>query len=259
MILLPPSEGKTDAAGKKKLDLAQLSYPELNPRRKELLTALIALANGPKAKARSVLKISAKQDFEIARDQVLLTAPAGPAWTVYTGVLYDAIGVDSLSAPALKKLESQTFVVSALFGLISVADQIPAYRFSGDSVLPKIGSLTKFWGTSITELITKADEFVIDLRSGTYVNLGQTSVEISDQVVVPRIMQKMPTGKPKVVSHSIKATKGRLVRAMVQSKKSINSVELIADLAASLGADVEVKSPSKPGQPWGIDIIVEVL
>jgi hypothetical protein len=259
MILLPPSEGKTDATGKQKLDFKKLSFPELTKQRQVLVAAVVTMANGPAAKTRTTLSISAKQDFEIQRDQKLLTAPAGPAWSVYTGVLYDAIEIDSLSGKAKAKFETENFVVSALFGLINVTDQIPAYRLSGDTVLPKVGSLTKFWSDSITQAITDQGDFVIDLRSGIYVKLGPTGKEIADQVVVPRILQKMPTGAPKVVSHSNKATKGRLVRALAQSVKSVNSVEQVAELAAKVALDVKIVKPAKAGVPWGIDVIVEVL
>jgi cytoplasmic iron level regulating protein YaaA (DUF328/UPF0246 family) len=259
MILLPPSEGKTDATGKQKLDLKKLSFPELTKQRQEILNAVVAMANGPASKARTALAISAKQDFEIERDQKLLTASTGPAWSVYTGVLYDAIEIDSLSAKAKSKFEAENFVVSALFGLISVSDRIPAYRLSGDTVVPEVGSLTKFWSESISQLITEQDEFVIDLRSGNYVKLGPIDKEIADQVVVPRIMQKMPKGAPKVVSHSNKATKGRLVRALAQSSKSVNSVEQLANLAEKVAIDVKVIKPTKAGIPWGLDVIVEVL
>jgi len=217
------------------------------------------MANGPAGKTRTALSISAKQDFEIERDQKLLIAPTGPAWSVYTGVLYDAIDIDSLNAKAKSKFESENFVVSALFGLLCVTDRIPAYRLSGDTLVPKIGSLTKFWSESITGLIAHRDEFVIDLRSGNYVKLGPTGKEIADQVVIPRIMQKMPKGAPKVVSHSNKATKGRLVRALAQTSKSVNSVEQLANLAAKVALDVKVVKPTKAGIPWGLDVIVEVL
>lgn len=259
MILLPPSEGKTDATGKQKLDLKKLSFPELTRQRQDLVSAVVAMANGPTTKTRTALAISAKQDFEIERDQKLFTAATGPAWSVYTGVLYDAIEIDSLSAKARKKFDSENFVVSALFGLINVTDRIPAYRLSGDTVIPKIGSLTKFWGDSITSLISEQDEFVIDLRSGIYVKLGPTSRAIADQVVIPRIMQKMPTGAPKVVSHSNKATKGRLVRALAQSAKYVTNVQQLAELAAKVAIDVKLIKPVKAGLPWGLDVIVEVL
>lgn len=259
MILLPPSEGKADATGKQKLDFKKLSFPELTVQRQELVAAVVAMANGPTAKCRTALSISAKQDFEIERDQKLLTAPVGPAWSVYTGVLYDAIDIGSLNAKAKSKFESENFVVSALFGLINVTDRIPAYRLSGDTVVPKFASLTKFWSEAITKAISSHDDFVIDLRSGIYVKLGPTSKEISDQVVVPRIMQKMPKGAPKVVSHSNKATKGRLVRALAQSTKSATSVAQVAELAAKVALDVEIVKPAKSGVPWGLDVIVEAL
>lgn len=259
MILLPPSEGKTDAIGKQKLDFKKLSFPGLTKQRQELSAAVVDMAKGPTAKVRTAFAISAKQDFEIERDQKLLTAAVGPAWSVYTGVLYDAIEIETLSAKAKAKFESENFVVSALFGLINVTDRIPAYRLSGDTVVPKIGSLTKFWSESITSIISDQDDFVIDLRSGNYVKLGPIDKAIADQVVVPRIMQKMPKGAPKVVSHSNKATKGRLVRALAQSTKSVKTVEQLAELAAKVALDVKIVKPAKSGSPWGLDVIVEVL
>lgn len=259
MILLPPSEGKADATGKQKLDFKKLAFPELTEQRQELVSAVVAMANGPVAKVRTALGISAKQDYEIERDQKLLTAASGPAWSVYTGVLYDAIGIESLSTKAKSKFESENFVGSALFGLISINDRIPAYRLSGDTVVPKIGSLTKFWSKSITSVISDQNDFIIDLRSGSYVKLGPIDKAIADQVVVPRIMQKMPKGAPKVVSHSNKASKGRLVRALAQSSKSTTNIQQLAELAAKVAIDVKIIKPTKAGMPWGLDVIVEVL
>lgn len=259
MILLPPSEGKTDGTSKKVLNLKKLSFPQLTSQREELVNAVVAMANGQTAKTRSILSISAKQDFEITRDQHLLTAATGPAWSIYTGVLYDAIGIATLTPSAKAKFETQNFVVSALFGLVNASDVIPAYRLSGDTVVPKIGTLTKFWGSAITNAIAGCDEFVIDLRSGNYVKLGATPAEMSDQVVVPRIMQRMPKGAPKVVSHSNKATKGRIVRAIAESKKSISSVEDLANIVSGVSREVQVVKPKKLGAPWGLDVIVDAL
>ena len=115
MVLLPPSEGKTSAVGKAKLNLAALSFPELNQQREKTLNALLALSNGSATKARKVLAISAKQDWEIERNQHLLSASVAPAWQIYTGVLFDAIGFDQLTAAQMKKIGSLTFVQSALF------------------------------------------------------------------------------------------------------------------------------------------------
>lgn len=259
MILLPPSEGKTDGTSKKVLNVEKLSYLQLTSKRVELLAAVIAMAKGPTTKTRSILSISAKQDFEILRDQQLLTAPTGPAWAVYTGALYDAIGITTLSPTAKAKFEKDNFVVSALFGLISASDVIPAYRLSGDTVVPRIGTLGKFWGNEITNALSASNDFVIDLRSGNYVKLGVAPADIADQVVVLRIMQHMPKGAPKVVSHSNKATKGRIVRALAESPKSISSVDDLAKIVGKISRDIQVINPSKIGSSWGLDVIVDAL
>ncbi|MEJ6493541.1 MAG: peroxide stress protein YaaA [Actinomycetes bacterium] len=256
---MPPSEGKTDGISKKPLNLKKLSFPQLTPQREVLLAAVVAMANGPVAKTRSILSISAKQDFEILRDQQLVTAATGPAWSVYTGVLYDAIGIASLSTTAKAKFEKENFVVSALFGLISAADLIPAYRLSGDTVVPKIGTLGKYWGNSITNALGDRSDFLIDLRSGNYLKLGATPAALADQVVVPRIMQHMPKGAPKVVSHSNKASKGRIVRALAESQKSVSSVEELANIVAKVSREVQILKPKKAGLPWGLDVIVDAL
>lgn len=259
MILLPPSESKAEGIVKKPISLKKLSFPQLTSKREELLAAVVAMATGPTVKSRSILSISAKQDFEILRDQQLLTAGTGPAWSVYTGVLYDAIGIASLSLGAKEKFEKENFVVSALFGLISAADLIPAYRLSGDTVVPKIGTLGKFWGNSITNALGDCSDFVIDLRSGNYLKLGATPAALADQVVVPRIMQHMPKGAPKVVSHSNKASKGRIVRALAENQKTVSSVDELAKIVAKIARDVAVIKPKKDGLPWGLDVIVDAL
>ena len=257
MVLLPPSEGKTSAVGKAKLNLAALSFPELNQQREKTLNALLALSNGSATKARKVLAISAKQDWEIERNQQLLTASVAPAWQIYTGVLFDAIGFDQLTAAQMKKISSLTFVQSALFGLISIEDRIPAYRLSGDCTLPKLGTMTSVWAKRCTDILSQRDDLIIDMRSGTYVKLGP--IPVGTNSVVPKILQRMPSGPPKIVSHHNKATKGRILRAMVESKSSIKTIDQLGQVIASLGADVVVKNPSKVGLPITMEVVVDVL
>ncbi len=257
IILLPPSEGKTSAEGKSKLQLSKLSFSELSPLREKTIGGLIALSNGSPAKARTTLGVSAKQDWEIERNQILLTAPVAPAWQIYTGVLYDAIGFSSLTAAQMKKLTTMTFVQSALFGLISLADNIPAYRLSGDTTLPKVGTMSSVWAKSTTEILSDREELIIDLRSGMYVKLGP--IPSGANAVFPKILQRMPSGPPKVVSHHNKATKGRIVRAMVESKGAIKSVDQLGSVISALGADVVVKKASKSGGPVTMEVVVDVL
>jgi cytoplasmic iron level regulating protein YaaA (DUF328/UPF0246 family) len=259
MILLPPSEGKTVPQTKAVLDLSTLSFTELTELRSKTIGSLVKVSEGRVSAARKILGVTANQDAELERNHDLRSKPVAPALAVYTGVLFDAIGINSLSKSALKNFSRDAYVVSALFGLISVTDHIPAYRLSGSANLPRIGSLSSVWNSAVSELLDKADDFMIDLRSGVYQKLGQIPVDAAPRAVVPRILQKMPSGPPKLVSHHNKATKGRIVRAIAESDKSLKSVEALAEVVAALGADVEVISPSNPAKPFGLDVVVPVL
>ena len=257
IVLLPPSESKTTASGTTKLNVETLSFSELNPLREKTLASLLALSNGAASKARKVLGVSAKQDWEIERNKELLSAPVAPAWQVYTGVLFEAIGFERLNATHIKKLSNLTYVQSALFGLISLADYIPAYRLSGDCSLPKLGTLTSVWAKPCSEILKQSDELIIDMRSGTYVKLGP--LPFDSQAVVPKILQRMPSGPPKVVSHHNKATKGRILRAMAQAKGTVKGIDEFANVVASLGADVVVRKPTRVGGPLTLEVVVDVL
>jgi len=236
-----------------------LSFTELNTLRQTAIESLIKVSEGRVATARKILGVTANQDDEIARNHDLSNKPVAPALEVYTGVLFDAIGIESLSKSALKNFSRDAYVVSALFGLISVKDCIPAYRLSGSAKLPKLGSLASLWNNPVADLLGSANEFIIDLRSGTYQKLGQIPAVAAPNSVVPRVLQKMPSGPPKVVSHHNKATKGRIVRAISQSGKALKSLDELAEVIAGLGADVEIIKPAKSDKPVVLDVVVPVL
>ena len=255
IILLPPSEGKTPAQAGSKLNLKKLSFPELISQRQKVLEQLVALSQGSPAKAIKTLGISAKQTAELELNKSLMSAHCAPAWQIYTGVLFGALDAESLSPSQLKKLSDSTYVQSALFGLVGFTDSIPAYRLSGDCVLPKVGSLVKHWAAASTLALSEFDGLIIDLRSGTYVKLGP--IPQSVDAVIPKVYQKMAKGEPKVVSHHNKATKGRIVRAIAQSRSQVRTVDDVANVIAALGADVEAKA--RPGQPTELKVVVDVL
>ena len=258
-FLLPPSETKNDASGKVKLNLKSMSFPELAGPREELLEILIDFSEKSPTKARSVLGLSQKQDFERVRNINLRTVATGPAWHIYSGVLFDALSARSLSEAAIKKLTTNVFVQSALFGLISMGDRIPAYRLSADSKLPRVGTLSNIWANPCAQIFIELDELIVDLRSSQYAKLAPIPKEIADQVVVPKILQKMPSGPPKVVSHHNKATKGRIIRQVVTGGKVPDSIEQLAKAISKLGADVEIVRPKKLTQSTTLNVIVKAL
>ena len=144
LVLLPPSETKRGGGEGPPLRLDLLAHPELNPLRAQLLDELVKLAAEPEA-ARAALGLSPQQHAEVARNAELWTSPTVPALHRYTGVLYDALDVGSLRGAAAVRARRRLVVGSALFGLLTADDPVPAYRLSAGSALPGRGTLAAAW------------------------------------------------------------------------------------------------------------------
>ncbi len=171
LLLLPPSETKRDGGlDDTALDLRALSFPELLPPRRTALAALRALSRNVGA-SHTALRLSPKQRFEIDRNRAVGTSPLLPAIDRYTGVLYDALGAESLSQAARAFAGEHVAIHSALFGLVAATDGIPAYRLSHDSRLPAL-SLRRHWAAPISRSLAAREGLVLDLRSESYGHLG---------------------------------------------------------------------------------------
>lgn len=143
LILLPPSEGKTAPTRGRPVDPSSLTRPDLALPREQVRTALARISAGPEA--LRTLGVGERLRQEVDRNLELAHAPAAPAAKVYTGVLYDAAGLAELTGTALRRATANVRVVSALWGVLSPADKIPAYRLSMNTTLPGIGPLARFW------------------------------------------------------------------------------------------------------------------
>ena len=117
IVLLPPSETKRVGGDGPPLRLGELGSPALGPLRGELIEELVALAANRPA-CRDALGLSVKQDGEIERNAALLTSPTLPAINRYTGVLYDALDIETVSRAAVSRARSRLAIGSALFGLL---------------------------------------------------------------------------------------------------------------------------------------------
>ena len=137
LILLPPSESKANRRRGRPADPSTLSFPELGPTRARVAPALAEVSRAPEAPA--LLGVSARLLDEVARNLVLDTAPATPAAEVYTGVLYDALGLATLDPAARRRANRWLVVVSALHGAVRPGDRITPYRLSMGSTLPGLG------------------------------------------------------------------------------------------------------------------------
>ena len=262
LILLPPSEGKTAPARGHAVRPDRLSFPSLNPARAKVLDALVDLCTSDGATgvdtAVQVLGVGKTLADEVARNADLRTAHAARADRVYTGVLYEALDLPTLQGAAKRRATSWVAITSALFGLVRPGDHIPAYRLSGDVNLPGIGTVATFWRDHLGDAVTEAAGrgLVVDLRSSTYAAFWRPDADHAKRVVTMRVLHEVD-GTRKVVSHFNKATKGRLLRALLEDGRNPTSPTKLAGLLADLGWHVELGDRGRHGTQ--LDVVVADL
>ncbi len=258
LILLPPSEGKSTPSRGKPLDLAALSSPALGAARAEVLDALVTLCREDPDRAATVLGLSAGQRELVERNAELLRAPTARADRIYTGVLYDALDVESLPAAAKRRATSRLGVASSLFGLVRLGDRIPSYRLSGDVSLPPLGPVAGVWREALAPVMGEAigTGLLVDLRSGMYAAFWRPGPDLARRTATVRVLHEHQ-GTRKVVSHFNKATKGRIVRALLEDGADPRTPAALASTLERLGWTVEVGAPTKTGTQ--LDVVVSEL
>ena len=241
LVLLPPSEGKTEPLSGSPLDLDALSSPGLTPTRSRILDALVRVCEGNATRAAKRLGLGPTQIDELARNAALRSAPTARADAVYTVVLYAAWDPAGLSKRGREFADRHVATASALFGVVRAGDLIPAYRLSAGVELPRLGSVTSLWrkplGPALDELT--GGGLLIDLRSGAYVNLHKPSGDLAARTATIRVLSEV-NGVRKVVSHFNKATKGEIVRGICESQVDVSTPTELSVALRDLGWTVEL-------------------
>lgn len=216
LVLLPPSEGKTEPGAGDPVDLGALAYAEeLGGRRAQLLDAF---------------------------DPGLREAPAAPAAEVYTGVLFKRLELAELPAKARRRV----LIASALWGMVRPDDRIPYYRFPPKTRLDGVGPPAAYWRPALAEALPDTDgDLVVDMRSGAY----STFWKPQRATLLPVRAFTEEGGQRKAVSHMAKAVRGEVARALLEAKKPPADPDGAAAIAGSAGFTVELNDGS-------LDVIV---
>ena len=239
LILLPPSETKRDGGEgtplEQLLSESVLSFPELNPIRKRVASAVVSLAKKPKVCAE-VLKLSPKQMGEVDRNKAVKTSPTMPAIDRYTGVLYDGLAAANLPLEAREFLARNVMIQSALLGPVGALESIPAYRLSFDSKLPGLaaGTLKKAWAEpgakALAKKLTAEPQLVLDLRSEGYSALAPLTP--APNTVYLRVVTKGENGQLRALNHFNKKGKGEFVRALAKDAAVTSAITTVDELIA---------------------------
>ncbi len=223
-----------------------------------MLDALVTLCSGDPEVAARTLDIGHTQLDLVRLNAELRTAPTARADRVYSGVLYESLGLESLSPSGKRRAAARVAVASSLFGMVRLGDRIPAYRLSGDAVLPGIGSVAGVWREALGPSITASvgNGLLVDLRSGMYAAFWRPPAELARRVATVRVLHEV-AGQRKVVSHFNKATKGRIVRALLEDGRDPRSPAKLAEVLTDLGWTVEIGEPTTKGTQ--LDVIVSEI
>jgi cytoplasmic iron level regulating protein YaaA (DUF328/UPF0246 family) len=237
LILLPPSEGKAPRGDGPPLDLAALGHPDLTGTRERVLRALETLCAGPPDDARRVLGLSAGQAADVARNRELRSAPTLPAARLYTGVLYDHLGLATLDP---ERAARSLLIFSALWGVLRPTDRVPPYRLAIGVSLPPLGGLATVWRPALTAALAAAASgrggLVLDMRSTPY------AAAWKPHATRIRVFREH-AGRRSVVSHMAKATRGAIARALLQSAAEPASPEELVKTLLDLGYAAELNGP----------------
>jgi cytoplasmic iron level regulating protein YaaA (DUF328/UPF0246 family) len=258
-IFVPPSEGKAVPTDAEPVISGSLVLPQLTPVRESLLASLAGLSSGPAGPALAALGLTEGQRGELTRNRLVAGAAAAPAADVYRGVLYEALDLPGLRAhepAAYRRAQESVLVFSGLWGALRPEDRIPYYRCSAGVRLPGVGSVTAVWKQALrgplSELV--GERLVVDLRSTAYAGMWRPgSAAAAGRTVAVRVVHERMVGgvlKRSVVSHFNKATKGRLVRAVLLAGAEPKTPREFADALRDLGFRVE------GGAAGALDVVV---
>ena len=235
LILLPPSETKRPGGVGVSIDKACIIWAALDPTRDILISELGELCKAPDLAAKA-LKLGKKSQADIEANLALMTSGTMPALERYTGVVFDAIGYDSLSPQGLKRAEQQLFIQSALFGLLPAMEQIPYYRFSAGTKLAGI-NLASLWQDAHQAVWPRLSGPILDMRSKAYVALNPIPEGIASFYV-----DVVDSDQGRALNHFNKKAKGSFVRAALEN--GLDSIDDVPRIAKLAGLSAKIQSDS---------------
>lgn len=233
LILLPPSEGKTAPSDGEPVELSQLALPGLSKTRERLLDVLSRLTF---PRALKYLDVGPGLEAEARRNLTLRDAPAAPAHEVYTGVLYEHLGLGTFADT------DRVLIASALWGFVRPSDRIPAYRLSMGATLPRIPSLPALWRDPLRKALPD-EGLIVDMRSGAYTAAWKPKAAT---LVGVRAFEN-----GKTISHMVKATRGDVARVLLAGEP-VETPEDVASAVRAAGHTVEL---SGSGRSWTVDVL----
>ena len=221
LILLPPSEGKTAPRRGKPARPRRPRPPRPSPRaREQVLDALVALCTGdPAQRPRRCSTCRGPRRDLVDLDARVRTVPhrAGRRG-LHRGALRGARPAGC--STAARRRASSRLGWRHLVALRPGPRRPTGSRRTGSPATrpcPGWAASPAHWREHLGPAVADAlgDGLLVDLRSSTYAAFWRPPAELARRVATVRVLHEVD-GRRQVVSHFNKATKGRLVRALLE-------------------------------------------
>lgn len=219
-ILLPPSEGKAEGGRSPAWNPGSGRFGrQLGSHRRTVAEALTAADGGD---ARLLGVKGAHLERARAANRSLVGSPTLPAFERYTGVVWDHLAVETMSARTRARAEDSLVVVSGLLGLVSPSDRIPEYKLKMGAALPHLGKLSTWWKPKLSAvlnswLLTDGGRVVVDLLPQEHRAAWEVDPDLGENHVVVNFLNR----SGRAVGHDAKAAKGLLARHLLETKGSV--------------------------------------
>lgn len=221
VILLPPSEGKAEGGrARTKWKPASGTFgPALGAMRGEVAAALARQGGG----TAPLLGVGGKH-LERAQEanRAVVGAPTLPAAERYTGVVWDHLDLERMTAAQRDRALPRIIVPSGLLGATLAGDPVPDYRLKMGARLTGFGgTMAKWWRAAVSQAVNDyaAGCVVVDLLPAEH----RASYIPDPELIADHVVVDLVTATGKAGGHDAKAAKGRLARHLLLTTPIIAS------------------------------------
>jgi cytoplasmic iron level regulating protein YaaA (DUF328/UPF0246 family) len=164
----------------------------------------------------------------------------GAAIQVYTGVLYAALGWNTLTKARQKLAQSSIVIISAKYGALRPLDPIEPYKekIVNKEMAPKVAAVLDGLTPSL----------IIDCRSSTYQTVWQSPIEKTVEIKIFTTVD----GEKKVITHMSKKTRGEVTRYLLQSTEVPQTPQQLHEIVSQGFTCTLIEATAK--EPWVLEV-----
>ncbi len=138
-------------------------------------------------------------------------SPILPAIERYSGVMYTAIGYDTMSKQAKTYFQNHFLILSGMYGILKPTDMIGNYKLPIETKW-----LKDFWGSQITETLNDMQvDVVVDVLPKSYAKMIDWS-ELKAHIIRINFLHNRDW-KLQKMTHGVKKVKGEYIYQVCQS------------------------------------------